>query len=137
MAERTLRREFDLPEEDVEHLDVRGLPWETIYDGRTQWLLLHQFPIPGGYNVKTATAAIQITPNYPSAPLDMVYFRPALTLQGNRSIGGLKMTHILGEEFQRWSRHRTEANPWRPGVDNLHTHLALVEEWLLREVRHA
>lgn len=137
MTEQTLRREFDLPEEDVEHLDARDLLWETVYDGKAQWLLLHEFPIPVGYNVKTATAAIRISANYPSAQLDMVYFRPALTLQGKRSIGALNMTHIAGEEFQRWSRHRTGANPWRPGVDNLHTHLALVEEWLLREVGHA
>ena len=48
--------------------------------------------------------------------------------------GALSPMTIMGQEFQRWSRHRTGQNPWRPGIDNLHTHLSLVEEWLLREV---
>jgi len=29
--------------------------------------------------------------------------------------------------FQQWSRHRTPANPWREGVDNLGTHVPLAD----------
>jgi hypothetical protein len=128
------RREFELPEEDVEHLTARGLPWETVRDGGSHWLLLHEFCVPPGYAVTKTTTAIQITPNYPDAQLDMVYFHPAPTLQSGRVIGALSSQSICGVEFQRWSRHRTPENPWRPGIDNLHTHLSLVEEWLVREV---
>ena len=39
-------------------------------------------------------------------------------------------TTIDGTPWQRWSRHRTSQNPWRPGVDGIPTHLALVEHWL-------
>jgi len=46
-----LRRDFDLPEEDREHLDARGLPWETVSEGNNQWLLIHDFPIPEGYKL--------------------------------------------------------------------------------------
>jgi hypothetical protein len=40
-----------------------------------------------------------------------------------------------GKQFQQWSRHRTGANPWRPGLDNVCTHLLLVNSWLEKELR--
>jgi Prokaryotic E2 family E len=43
----TLRRQFDLPEEDTKFLNDYGLPWETIVDG-SQWVLIHDFPAPPG-----------------------------------------------------------------------------------------
>ena len=33
-----------------------------------------------------------------------------------------------GKTFQRWSRHRPGDEPWRPGVDNLETHLVLTRD---------
>ena len=45
----TLRRQFDLLPIDREFLDEYGLPWETIVDG-SQWVLIHDFPTPSGYN---------------------------------------------------------------------------------------
>ena len=49
--------------------------------------------------------------------------------------GALASEGFDGKTWQRWSRHRTPANPWRPGLDNLATHFGLVEEWFGREVR--
>ncbi|EIJ80119.1 hypothetical protein PB1_07157 [Bacillus methanolicus PB1] len=131
-----LRCDFDLPEEDQEHLVSRGLPWETVVEGQNHWLLIHDFPIPEGYNHRTATAAIQIPANYPTAGLDMVYFHPSLSRVDGTPIGATDYTMTIDHRaFQRWSRHRTGVNPWRPGVDHVATHLGLVEEWLLREFR--
>lgn len=128
-----LRREFDLPEEDVEHLDARGLPWETVTDVSHQWVLVHDFPTPNGYTTKTTTAGILVSPGYPTAQLDMVYFNPALSRVDGIAIPALCSVTIKGQPYQRWSRHRTGTNPWRPGLDNIATHLGLVEEWLQRE----
>lgn len=130
-----LRQQFVLPEEDAEHLSVRQVPWETVQENQSQWVLVHQFPVPPGYNVSSTTAAVQILPNYPTTHIDMVYFRPALALSNGRSIPNLSSMVIAGEEYQRWSRHRTAENPWRPGLDCLESHLSLVEEWLLREIK--
>jgi len=129
----TLRREFDLPEEDVEHLDARGLPWEAVLDGRSRVLLLHDWPVPDGYAQRLVTLALLIPPSYPTAQLDMAYFSPALARVDGAAIGALSAATITGRPFQRWSRHRTRQNPWRPGVDGVATHLALVECWLERE----
>ena len=130
------RRDFDLPEEDVEHLDARGLPWETVSEGGSLWLLVHNFPIPDGYNHRIAIAAIQIPSNYANAGLDMVFFHPALARVDGVPIPNADATQMIQNyAFQRWSRHRTTENPWRLGIDNVSTHIGLVEEWLLREFR--
>lgn len=131
-----IRRDFDLPEEDVEHLNARGLPWETVNEGNAQWLLVHNFPIPEGYNTRVATAALLIPQNYPTPQLDMVYFHPAVLREDGISIPNIQCSAtIQGRFYQGWSRHRTPENPWRVGLDGVATHLGLVEEWLLREFR--
>jgi len=128
-----MRRHFELPEEDVEHLDSRGLAWETVNEAGQLWLLLHNFPIPPGYNHPFATIALLIPPQYPIEQLDMVWFYPELGRNDGLSIGALSPQVIDSSNYQRWSRHRTGDGPWRPGVDSIATHLSLVEEWLKRE----
>lgn len=129
-----MRREFDLSEADEEGLISRGLAFETILEGEARWLLIHAFPIPGGYNHGAATAALRIPPSYPEDQIDMVYFHPALALASGREVKALTVTTIDGKTYQQWSRHRTGANPWRPGLDDVTTHLLQVETWLAREV---
>lgn len=127
-------RGFTLLEEDQDYLNTLGLSWETIREGNQNWVLIHQFPIPKGYNVDHATIGVLITSGYPIAELDMVYFHPFLQRTDQQPIGALTHnTNIDGKTFQRWSRHRTPVNPWRPGIDNLGTHVPLVDAWLLQE----
>ncbi len=135
-----LRRQFPLPEEDEEFLKTLNLPWETVLQGRSQWLFIHDYLIPEGYNHAKVRVAIKIENGYPVTQLDMVYFHPALAKQNGTRINALTNTTIDGLSFQRWSRHRTPQNPWRAGVDDLSTHVSLVQNWLERElnpIRHA
>ena len=127
------RRGFTLLEEDKDYLDSLGLPWETIREGNLSWVLIHQYSIPKGYNIENATIAVLMTSGYPIAQLDMVYFHPPLQRIDQQPIGALIEVNIDGKIFQRWSRHRTSVNPWRQGIDNLGTHIPLVEAWLLQE----
>lgn len=129
------RQQFDLPEGDREHLESRGVPWETLREGGSQWLLVHQLPIPDGYNASVVTAALMIPPSYPDAQIDMVYFHPHLARADGKAVPNLTEQAIDGKTFQRWSRHRAGDDPWRVGVDDVGTHLVLVEEWLRREFR--
>lgn len=127
------RREFALPSEDVVFLDEYELSWETILNG-SPWLLLHNFPTHIGYNHDTVTAAIRIETGYPDAALDMVYFYPALARKDGNKIGATDAVQkIEGNDYQRWSRHRTSAQPWVPGRDNIENHVFMVEAWLSRE----
>jgi hypothetical protein len=129
-----MRRQFTLPEGDETHLKACGLDWETIIEGGVRWILLHGFAVPGGYSQRTATAAVRMETGYPDTQLDMVYFHPGLARTDARAVGALTTQVLDGKTFQRWSRHRTSQNPWRPGEDDLASHLALVEHWLEREI---
>lgn len=128
-----LRRQFDLLPDDLTFLNEYGLPWETIFDG-SQWVLIHDFPVPQGYNQEKVTAAIRIETGYPNTELNMVYFFPALARRDGKLIGATQATQMLdGNNYQRWSRHRTAAHPWKIGRDHIGTHVILVEDWLDRE----
>ena len=128
------RREFDLPADDAEWLESCEMRYELVHDGSTPRVILHGFPVPVGYNVDTVTVNVRIETGYPDAQIDMAYFLPALARLDGRPIGALCPDEFEGQTWQRWSRHRTGINPWRPGVDNLSTHFALVEHWLQREL---
>lgn len=129
-----MRRNFDLPEEDREFLDARGHSWEAILANGQRWLLIADYPIPSGYNLGEALVAFSIEPTYPDTQIDMAYFLPHLELKSGKAIGALTVQEIDGRQFQRWSRHRSSENPWRPGVDCLATHMVQVEYWLKREI---
>lgn len=130
-----MREQFLLPENDRRYLQAGQLQWETLNEGGAQWLLLHAFPVPAGYHQSEVTVALNITPGYPDVQLDMVWFFPPISRTDGKTIGALSNQTIDGKNFQRWSRHRTGQNPWRPGEDDLSTHLLLVKEWLEREFR--
>jgi hypothetical protein len=132
-----MRREFSLAKEDEDCLISTGLVWETIIERNTKWLILRQYPIPAGYTCAVADAALRIPPSYPDGQIDMVYFHPALELTTGRFIKALTPHPLENKQYQQWSRHRTPANPWRPGLDNVCTHLLQVESWLQRELMKA
>lgn len=123
-----MRRQFALPEEDEGHLDALGLPWETVIDNNARWLLIHDFPIPEGYDHRTATAAVRVL-GYPPGQIDMVYFIPELARIDGKPINNLSTIQLEGKTFQQWSRHY----PWDSAEDTLATHLVRVETWLSRE----
>ncbi len=129
-----MRRQFDLPANDVEYLDGTRLKWEAVKEGAKQWLLIHDRPTHVAFTPTAALTALLIVPGYPDSQLDMVWFSPALTPNCAKSIKQLSSQAIDGRPFQRWSRHRTPQNPWRPGLDDVASHLITVDHWLAREV---
>jgi hypothetical protein len=129
------RKDFFLPEADTAWLNSLGLAWEALIEGKAQWLILRNWPLPPGYNVAAADVALCINGGYPVTQIDMVYFFPALHLPTHRKpINKLSPHAIEGKTYQRWSRHRTRQNPWRAGLDDLSSHMALVSHWLEREI---
>jgi Prokaryotic E2 family E/Multiubiquitin len=128
-----LSQAFSLPEADRRYLDNLGLAWECLRDGGTQWLIIHGWQTPDGYNCGQVDVALLIPPLYSDAQIDMAYFSPHLSRIDGRPIRQLTNCTIQQKSWQRWSRHRTAQNPWRPGVDDVGSHLALVDDWLRRE----
>lgn len=129
-----MRRQFRLPPDDEAHLNSLGLPWETVIDANVQWLIVHDRPVPAGYTAERVRTALQIPAGYADVQIDMVYFEPALARRDGGAIGALAWHTIEGHRWQRWSRHRTPQNPWRPGIDDVAAHLLLVDYWLRREL---
>jgi len=128
-----VRRQFGLLPQDGKFLDEYGLPWETIVDG-AQWVLIHDFPTDAGYDQATVSIAIRLETGYPQAALDMVYVYPHLARKDGKAIPQTQARQSIdGKEWQRWSRHRSGANPWRPGEDSIETHVYLIEDWFARE----
>ncbi len=128
-----MRRQFQLPEEDEIFLRSLDLNWELVNDQGMQWVIIKSYPLPSGYTVDLVDVAIKIDTGYPRTPLDMGYYFPALQRKDGKAIGALSPQMIDGKQYQRWSRHRTSVNPWREGVDDLSTHMALVSHWFLQE----
>ena len=136
-VEALCRQDFRMPAAEEGYLNRLGLPWEALRDAATRWLIIHNWKLPAGYNHEQISLALLIPDNYSDSQIDMVYFRPPLARKDGRPIGALSTQNIAGSEWQRWSRHRTAANPWRPGIDDVASHLALVDEWLQREFSRA
>jgi hypothetical protein len=129
------RRQFTLMGSDTAYLNGLGLRWEALVDGGVQAAVIYGFPLPAGYNVASADVHVRFNSGYPDTQLDMAYFSPALARADSRGINNLSMTPLDGREWQQWSRHRTSASAWRPSIDDLSTHMALVEDWLAAELR--
>lgn len=129
------RRDFALQEVDEQFLDRTHATWETVIEGAKRWLLIHFYPVPEGFNQSTVTLALNIPSTYPGAQVDMFYVYEPLSLLNGREIPATtSRADIQGKKYQRWSRHRNGATQWKPATDNIITHLALVDESLLREV---
>jgi len=128
-----MRRQFQLPQEDIVYLEHLGLKWETIVDQGMQWVIIEDYPVCAGYNLAKVTVAVKIETGYPRTALDMSYFYPGLSRLDGKSINAISPQIIDSKQFQRWSRHRTGQNPWREGVDDLSTHMSLVSFWFEQE----
>lgn len=128
-----MKRDFQLPSEDVIFLNDLSSNWETVNDCGMQWVIIHDYPIAPGYNHLFVSVAIKIETGYPRSPLDMAYFYPAVQRIDGQQINAICNQIIDGIQYQRWSRHRTPQNPWREGVDDLSTHMALVSFWFEQE----
>lgn len=128
------RRDFHLPAADEAFLDTLGVAWEAVQEGGVQWIILRQYRLPPGYAPERVDVAIQISAGYPDAPLDMAFFLPHVRRTDGRPIPCTEgRVTILGAVWQQWSRHRTGANPWIPGEDDLASHIHYMDGWLAAE----
>lgn len=128
------RIQFDLLPDDLKFLKNEGLRWEALMVGNVGWILVYDFPIPDGYNTQKTCLALMLPASYPSTEIDMMYFYPELSRSDGKGIRALATHNVDGKNFQRWSRHRPPGM-WRPGIDNLETHVLAVTEWLNQELQ--
>lgn len=129
-------RQFRLLPADEIYLDSTFQHWQATLDNGRQWVIVPEYPLPAGYSEAFATLAIEVPTTYPMQQIDMFYVFPAVAvLSGTMILATEHRETIQGKSYQRWSRHRGANSPWRPRIDNIMTHLALVESALLKEVQ--
>jgi len=130
------RMEFKLPEVDQDYLNNAYPNWEALFNSQSpseHWVLIHNYELPAGYQVPTATVGLLIPAGYPRDQIDMAYFDPPLSIITQlKQPNALTLRALDGKSFQQWSRHRTKT-PWRPFKDNINSHLAYVDSWLNKE----
>ena len=129
------RQDFSLHQADLDWLHGTGLHFELVSQNGVLRVVLYSFRVPDGYDRRQVNVNLRIDPGYPDVQIDMVYVHPPLARADGVPIHALASDGFDGKTWQRWSRHRTPANPWRPSLDNLATHFGLVEEWFARELR--
>lgn len=128
-------RAFSVLSVDSVYLDANHPGWQAVNDAGRQWLLLPNYMLPEGFSSGTVSLALEIPPMYPAQQIDMFYLYPRVTLGSGAVIPATEADqHIAGTPYQRWSRHRGPGTPWLMGVDNVMTHMALVESAICKEV---
>jgi len=131
------RRDFHLPEEDIQYLDDLGLNWEAIQDGNARGVVLCGFQMPQPFQPERLNLKIKVPQDYTSgAALDMYFTDQLVTRSDGKGIERLtESNHFDSKKWWQWSRHYPASTKWRPGINSLATHISYVQHILNEEAR--
>ncbi|MFM0011512.1 multiubiquitin domain-containing protein [Paraburkholderia sediminicola] len=133
-GEGPVRADFAVLDDDREYLDSKGYSWEAIDEPEVKRIVVRGFQSPSGFTPTTVDMFVILPAGYPDTQIDMVYFHPPLARTDGRQIKALVTNLFEGKTWQGWSRHRTANSLWRQGIDNIGTHLMLVDDFLRAEL---
>jgi hypothetical protein len=126
--------DFLVLDEDVEFLEGQGLSWQAVAQPDCKRIVVRNYPLPPGYTNVQVDMFVILPAGYPDTQIDMVYFYPPLSRIDGKGIPSVFTNVFENKEWQGWSRHRTPKSEWRQGIDNLGTHLLLVDSFLRAEL---
>jgi hypothetical protein len=119
-----------LPESDVAFLADRDIDHEVVEDGGMTCVLFRNYPLPKGYDSDKMDLLVRLQPGYPDVAPDMWWCDPPARRTDGTQIPATEVVeHLLGRNWQRWSRHFTDGQ-WKSGIDGLESFLALVRREL-------
>jgi hypothetical protein len=123
-----------LPSDDTQYLTDRVVRHSVSAEANMTCVVLHDFPLPAGFDRTHSDLLLRIGAGYPDVAPDMWWLDPPVRRADGQAIPATDVIeHYLGRSWQRWSRHLT-AGQWRSGVDGLESFLALVRRELERSV---
>ena len=119
-----------LLEADEDFIKGKGYSYEVVDQPGLVHLLLHDYPLPEAYDPPKVELLIRLPAGFPNSKPDMFWTIPPVRLAGGGCPegAGVAETHI-GRSWQRWSRHCAS---WRPGVDDLQSYLAAIQNELAK-----
>ena len=135
MAE--LRRDFLLLDEDVHFLNGLKLDWEAVQDANQRVVIIYGFLLPSIFQPEKVGLKIKVPADYTAgAALDMFFTNVRVTRADGHEIPRLTDAgQFDGKQWWQWSRHYPNGTKWRPGIDNLGTHLSFVQYLLDEEAK--
>jgi hypothetical protein len=116
-----------LPTVDEAYLQQKALKYVEVIEDGALCIVIHEYPLPPGYDRATTDLLLRLPAGYPDAQPDMFWCDPPIHL------AELIETH-LGRQWQRFSRHLSPG-VWTPGVDSLGTFLTLIGAELARSTQ--
>lgn len=123
-----------LPSNDTQYLSDRLVRHSVTPEANMTCVVLHDFPLPAGFDRTQSDLLLRISAGYPDVAPDMWWFDPPVRRADGQQIPATDaIEHHLGRSWQRWSRHLATGQ-WRSGVDGLESFLALVRRELERSV---
>ncbi len=117
-----------LTADDRAFLDGRGYNWSATQDGEAWVVIIRGYQLPDGLVPQVADLMFRIPIHYPVSGLDMVNLHPPVGHRDGRALPNLSLFPFQGAQWQQWSRHRLDENPWNPEVDCVATHFAVIED---------
>lgn len=116
-----------LTADDRAFLDGRGYNWSVIKDGEAWAVIIKGYRLPAGLVPQIVDLMFRVPLHYPVSKLDMVNTLPPAGRRDGRSLPNLSLFSFQGAQWQQWSRHLPDCNPWNPEVDCVATHFAFIE----------
>src|SRR5690242_8783834 len=91
---------------DEAFLAERGFEFEVREEGGMTCLVIHDWPLPAGSDVRSTDLLVRLPPGYPDIAPDMWWFDPAVRRVDGQEIPATQVVEQhLGRSWQRWSRH--------------------------------
>lgn len=121
-----------LPPDDTKYLASRAEECTIHPESGLTCIVLHDFPLPPGYQSAKADLLLRLSAGYPDVAPDMWWFDPPVLRADGAEIPQTNVIEVyLGRSWQRWSRH-LQSGQWQSGVDSVESFLALVRSELFR-----
>ncbi len=118
---------------DIARLERLGYELEVLSAGGEIGVVVHDLPLPAGYNRSTTSLLVKTTTLYPASAMDMFWVDAELLLaNGACPQSGESIEVQFDRTWRRYSWHRNTT--WVPGRDDLIGHVEFCVARLQRPV---
>ena len=129
------RRDFSLPQPDLDWLSETGLHFELVAENGVLRVVLYGFQVPGGYDRSQVDVNVRIDPGYPDAQIDMVYVHPPLARADGVRSGRSPVTPSMARPGSGGAGTGRRLIPGAPASTTLPPISALSRNGFARELR--